>query len=83
MFVSQACLQTQNCDDAVSTASSGFGCDEKTIKAVCEQKVSYSSIENLVALKWHSICFKINVTSEILVFFKLFVTLEDIEGLLI
>lgn len=33
-----ACLQTQNCDDAVSTASSGFGCDEKTIKAVCEQK---------------------------------------------
>ncbi|XP_058744221.1 uncharacterized protein LOC131616790 [Vicia villosa] len=30
--------QTQNCDDAVSTASSGFGCDEITIKAVCEQK---------------------------------------------
>ncbi|GAU30426.1 hypothetical protein TSUD_364710 [Trifolium subterraneum] len=31
-------LQTRNYDDAVSTASSGFGCDEKTIRAVCEQK---------------------------------------------
>ncbi|CAJ2657193.1 unnamed protein product [Trifolium pratense] len=31
-------LQTRNCDDAVSTASSGFGCNEKTIRAVCEQK---------------------------------------------
>ncbi|CAL0333617.1 unnamed protein product [Lupinus luteus] len=30
-------LQTQNCDDAVSTASSGYRSDEKTIKAVCEQ----------------------------------------------
>ncbi|XP_061350252.1 uncharacterized protein LOC133295430 isoform X2 [Gastrolobium bilobum] len=30
-------LQTQNADDAVSTASSGFGSDEKTIRAVCEQ----------------------------------------------
>ncbi|KAJ1376816.1 hypothetical protein SESBI_49547, partial [Sesbania bispinosa] len=30
-------LQTQNCDDVDSTASSGFGSDEKTIKAVCEQ----------------------------------------------
>lgn len=31
-------LQTQNYDDTVSTASSGFGSYEKTIKAVCEQK---------------------------------------------
>ncbi|KAK2407574.1 hypothetical protein P8452_69609 [Trifolium repens] len=31
-------LQTRNSDDAVSTASSGFGCDEKTIRAVSEQK---------------------------------------------
>ncbi|GAU46485.1 hypothetical protein TSUD_402400 [Trifolium subterraneum] len=31
-------LQTRNYDDAVSTASSGLGCDEKTIRAVCEQK---------------------------------------------
>ncbi|KAE9592753.1 hypothetical protein Lalb_Chr19g0132561 [Lupinus albus] len=30
-------LQTQNCDDVVSTASSGYRSDEKTIKAVCEQ----------------------------------------------
>ncbi|OIW06153.1 hypothetical protein TanjilG_01780 [Lupinus angustifolius] len=30
-------LQTQNCDDAVSTASSGYRSDERTIKAVCEQ----------------------------------------------
>ncbi|KAK7317414.1 hypothetical protein RJT34_01615 [Clitoria ternatea] len=33
-------LQTQNCDDAVSTASSGFGSDEKTTKAVFEQMKS-------------------------------------------
>ncbi|XP_019453471.1 PREDICTED: uncharacterized protein LOC109355025 isoform X2 [Lupinus angustifolius] len=32
-------LQTQNCDDAVSTASSGYRSDERTIKAVCEQSV--------------------------------------------
>lgn len=31
-------LQTQNYDDAVSSPSSGFACNEKTIKAVCEQK---------------------------------------------
>lgn len=48
MFVLQFGSQNQNCDDAVSTASSGFGCDEKTIKAVCEQKVGYSPIEILV-----------------------------------
>ncbi|KAL5176704.1 hypothetical protein HKD37_08G022589 [Glycine soja] len=30
-------LQTQTCDDEASTASSGFGSDEKTIKAVFEQ----------------------------------------------
>ncbi|KAK7313675.1 hypothetical protein VNO77_38865 [Canavalia gladiata] len=33
-------LQTQNCDDMVSTASSGFGSEEKTIKAVFEQMKS-------------------------------------------
>lgn len=48
MFVSQSGLQTQICDDVDSTASSGFGCDEKTIKAVCEQKVSYIPIGNYV-----------------------------------
>jgi hypothetical protein len=46
--LSQAGLQTRNSDDAVSTASSGFGCDEKTIRAVSEQKVSYIAIGNLV-----------------------------------
>ncbi|XP_027355128.1 uncharacterized protein LOC113865017 isoform X2 [Abrus precatorius] len=30
-------LQTHNCDDEASTASSGFGSDEKTINAVFEQ----------------------------------------------
>lgn len=33
-------LQNQSCDDVVSTASSGFGSDEKTIKAVYEQMKS-------------------------------------------
>ncbi|KAG4957553.1 hypothetical protein HKD37_15G043714 [Glycine soja] len=33
-------LQTQTCDDEASTASSGFGSDEKTIKAVFEQMKS-------------------------------------------
>jgi hypothetical protein len=53
MFVSQAGLQTRNSDDAVSTASSGFGCDEKTIRAVSEQKVSYRAIENFVVFISH------------------------------
>lgn len=48
MFLLQFGSQTQNSDDAVSTTSSGFGCDEKTIKAVCEQKVGYSPIGILV-----------------------------------
>lgn len=39
----QSGLQTQTCDDEASTASSGFGSDEKTIKAVFEQmKVRYN-----------------------------------------
>jgi len=46
MFVSQSGMQTQICDDVDSIASSGFGCDEKSIKAVCEQKVSYNLIGN-------------------------------------
>ncbi|XP_014492191.1 uncharacterized protein LOC106754654 isoform X2 [Vigna radiata var. radiata] len=33
-------LQTQTCDEEASTASSGFGSDEKTIKAVFEQMKS-------------------------------------------
>lgn len=33
----QSDLQTQTCDEEASTASSGFGSDEKTIKAVFEQ----------------------------------------------
>ncbi|RDX97455.1 hypothetical protein CR513_19783, partial [Mucuna pruriens] len=33
-------FQTQDCDDEASTASSGFGSDEKTIKAVFEQMKS-------------------------------------------
>ena len=38
-------LQTQTCDDEASTASSGFGSDEKTIKAVFEQmKVRYKKV---------------------------------------
>ena len=42
VFVWQSSLETQRCEDAVSTASSGYGSDVKTIKAVCEQmKVSY------------------------------------------
>ena len=48
MFVSQSGMQTQICDDVDSIASSGFGCDEKSIKAVCEQKVSYSPMGNLL-----------------------------------
>jgi len=36
-------FQTQTCDEEASTASSGFGSDEKTIKAVFEQiKVRYN-----------------------------------------
>ncbi|KAK7283967.1 hypothetical protein RIF29_13717 [Crotalaria pallida] len=37
-------FQTRNCDDAVSTASSGYGSDEKTIKAVCEQMKSVQDL---------------------------------------
>jgi len=43
----QSGLQTQTCDDEASTASSGFGSDEKTIKAVFEQiKVRYNKACN-------------------------------------
>lgn len=39
---SQTHLQSRNDEDTVSTASSVYGSEEKTIKAVCEQmKVSY------------------------------------------
>lgn len=42
VLLSQSHLQSQNCEDAVSTASSVSGSEEKTINAVCEQmKVSY------------------------------------------
>ncbi|KAK7243680.1 hypothetical protein RIF29_38490 [Crotalaria pallida] len=37
-------LETANCDDAVSTTSSGYGSDEKTIKAVCEQMKSVQDL---------------------------------------
>jgi len=44
----QSGLQTQTCDDEASTASSGFGSDEKTIKAVFEQmKVRYNIVCNV------------------------------------
>lgn len=85
MLVSQSGLQTQNCDDAVSTASSGFACNEKTIKAVCEQKVSYNLIGNrlvfiviiflsMFAWKWHSLRFK-------KLFFHFVCHFKNLEGL--